>query len=434
MEYHRVENHVLAAINQVYQCLLTIKKLRDKYSLKHDESRDILGTSDLGPDSKDLGLEITSEIPGSVPLFQNSRIATDIAADASLRQRRAKTMSFFRKVTFSWSLKDDSSDHSRVMAHIQTLNSCNNALRECLPPQQRHAADRLINVKALSLSDSPPELQGLGTAASTVPNNPLHDQIYQAMTVKAKRVDESSRSISHQDLKQGLIDEETLEFDRDAVSDRIMAQHRRTASQPPQTVIVEWTHFHSSLPEEDLELLNERIALLCAILRSAGHPYFPALPLCAGFFRRSRTDFGLAYHLPPFATPSQPPRSLYSLLPRNKYSVGTKKQSTGILPSLEQRYELAAALADAVVSLLSVDWMHKTITSHNIVLYHQSHSAGGNITMSRIDFSQPQLLGFGLARRERPGERTIDLRDGGLSPWRFWQHPELVLPPFHQTT
>lgn len=154
MEYRRVENHVLTAINQVYQCLLAIKKLRDKRSLELDD-RDNGGTPDIR-DSRDLGLEVTSEIPGSVPLFQNTRVTTEIINSTSLCQRRAKTTSFFRKVTFTWSLKDDSSDRDRIMAHIQTLNSCNNGLRECLPPQQWHAADRLTNVKALSLSDSPP--------------------------------------------------------------------------------------------------------------------------------------------------------------------------------------------------------------------------------------------------------------------------------------
>lgn len=184
-------------------------------------------------------------------------------------------------------------------------------------------------------------------------------------------------------------------------------------------MILEWVTFQPFLDEDDLDLLKERIALLCTLLQSAGHPYFPNLPLCTGFFQQTRTSFALVYQLPPFAAPSPPPGSLYSLLPRNKYSVEGEKPTApnNLLPSLEQRYELAAAIADGVLSLLSVDWMHKTITSRNIVLYHAS---------GHLDFASPQLLGFGLARRERPSERTIDLREGGLSPWRFWQHPELV--------
>lgn len=83
----------------------------------------------------DVDLGVTNNLPGSVPLFQNTRVATEVAKAMSLRQRRAKTISFFRKVTFTWSLKDDTNDRDRVMAHIQTLKSCKDALREFLPQQ-----------------------------------------------------------------------------------------------------------------------------------------------------------------------------------------------------------------------------------------------------------------------------------------------------------
>ncbi|KAH8699369.1 hypothetical protein GQ44DRAFT_733237 [Phaeosphaeriaceae sp. PMI808] len=428
MEYHRVESHVLTVISQVYQCLQGLQKLREKYSLQADRSN--VDAPHHLPDPPGFELRANSHLPASIPLFQNTRVASEVAKDTGLRQRRALTISFFRKVTFTWSLKDDTNDRDRVMAHIQTLKTCNDALREFLPKQQQHAADRLINVKALSLSESPSDLKGIGGAASLV-HDQFHDQIYQAMMIKARRVDESSQDISAKELEQVVVDIATLTFDSDEpsanmstdISRRVMAQYKPSAHDP-QPTILEWITFPLSLAEEDLDLLRERIALLCTLLRSAGHPYFPALPLCTGFFQQTRTSFALVYQLPPFAAPSQPPRSLYSLLPRNKYSVVAEKPSAPsatnmVLPSLEQRYELAAALADAVLSLLSVDWMHKTITSRNVVLYHSR-----DVSVGRVDFASPQLLGFGLARRERPGERTIDLRDGGLSPWRFWQHPE----------
>ncbi|KAG7286779.1 hypothetical protein NEMBOFW57_009095 [Staphylotrichum longicolle] len=404
MDYHRIENHVLTVISQVYECLQAIQKMREKYSLQNDAD-DVESTS-----PSELNRKAVDNIPSGVLLFQNTRVAAEITREMGIRQRRAKTMSFFRKVTFTWSLKDDASDHNRLIGHVQTLKACNDALRELLPQQQRQAADRLINVKALALTDSAPELQGIGDAASAL-HSPLHDQIFQAMMIKAKRVGESSQELSAEELDRTRLKSETLVFDRDdgitttGIPHRIMAQHRPNA-QTTEAVIIEWATFNASLPEEDLELLNERIAHLCTLLRSAGHPYFPALPLCTGFFRQGRTSFALVYQLPHFAVPAQPPRSLYSLLPRNKYSDAAEKASTNsnitALPTLEQRYELAAALADAVLSLISVNWMHKTITSRNVVLYpSREHSAVG---LNRIGFGSPQLLGFGLARRERPGE------------------------------
>ncbi|KAF9767616.1 hypothetical protein IL306_015198 [Fusarium sp. DS 682] len=390
MDYGRVKRHVLMVVSQAYQCLQMLQKLRDKYSL-HDD----IGHVNAPGLPNTLTVQTNREIPAADPLFQNNQVAAELSKDVNLRQHRARTISFFRRVNFTWSFKDDTNDRDKVMTHIQTLKSCNDALRECLPPPQRQAADRLVNMKALALSASPSDLKGIGSAASTI-RDQLHGQIYQAMVVKARRVDESSQRVTDTELEQ-------IEMDSTA---------------EPLSVILEWVTFHSSLAEDDLKLLRERIALLCILLRSAGHPYFPALPLCTGFFQQTRTSFVVVYQLPPFAAPSSPPRSLYSLLPRNKYSVEGEKPMAhnNFLPSLEQRYELAAALTDGVLSLLSVDWMHKTITSRNVVLYHAS---------GHLDFASPQLLGFGLARRDRPGERTVDLREGGLSPWRFWQHPEL---------
>jgi hypothetical protein len=87
--------------------------------------------------------------------------------------------------------------------------------------------------------------------------------------------------------------------------------------------------------------------------------------------------------------------------------------------------------------------MHKTINSRNIALYNarpaitattspKSAPFAGTGLTSRLDFRAPQLLGFGLARRERPDERTIDLREGGRSPWRFWLHPKLRSEGLHR--
>ncbi|KAM6523070.1 hypothetical protein FSOLCH5_003690 [Fusarium solani] len=420
MDYGRVERHVLMVISQAYQCLQMLQKLREKYSL-HDD----IGHVNAAGLSNSLAVQTNHEIPAADPLFQNNQIAAELSKDVNLRQRRARTIGFFRRVNFTWSFKDDTNDRDKVMTHIQTLKSCNDALRECLSPPQRQAADRLVNMKTLALSASPSDLKGIGSAASTI-HDELHSRIYQAMVVKARRVDESSQRVTDKELEQIEMDSTAFVFESHdtgtstGISKRVLAQHAAVGSQlsEPLSVILEWVTFHSSLTEDDLNLLKERIALLCTLLRSAGYPYFPSLPLCTGFFQQTRTSFVVVYQLPPFAAPSSPPRSLYSLLPRNKYSVEGEKPTApnNFLPSLEQRYELAAALADGVLSLLSVDWMHKTITSRNVVLYHAS---------GHLDFASPQLLGFGLARRERPGERTVDLREGGPSPWRFWQHPEL---------
>ncbi|RYP28166.1 hypothetical protein DL767_007314 [Monosporascus sp. MG133] len=426
MDYERVERHIYTILGQAHQCLRELQKLREKYAL-HD------GDDDRGIDASIPGkVWVNNEIPAAEPLFQNRQIAKALSKDASMRQSRTKAVSFYRRVNFTWSFKDDTNDRDIVMSHIQTLKDCNDALRECLPPLQQQAADRLVSLKTLTLSSSASDLKGIGNAASSV-HDSFHDQIYQAVMLKARRVDASSQRVSSKELEEVEID--SSKFSVGGQEADYYPQSSNTRVLAKYVDSIQWVSFNAALTEDDLDLLKERIAILCTLLRSAGHPYFSALPLCKGFFEKTRTCFALAYQLPPFAASDQPPCSLYSILPRNKHSVTGEKvsASNSVLPTLEQRYDLAAALAEGVLSLLSVDWMHKTINSRNVALYNARPASSSPVSApftgtgltSRLDFCSPQLLGFGLARRERQGERTVDLRDGGQSPWRYWLHPKL---------
>lgn len=225
MDYDRVERHVLTVISQTYQCLQMLQKLREKYSL-HDDI-DHVNAAELTNSST---VRTNIEIPAADLLFQNSQVAAELSKDVNLRQRRAKAVSFFRRVNFTWSFKDDTNDRDRVMTHIQTLKACNDALRECLRPPERQTADRLVNMKTLALSASPSDLKGIGSAASTI-HDQLHSQIYQAVMVKARRVDESSQRVTDQELEQIEMESTAFAFDSHdtgtstGISKRVLAQH-----------------------------------------------------------------------------------------------------------------------------------------------------------------------------------------------------------------
>jgi hypothetical protein len=135
MEYERVERHVLTIIGEVYHCLQQLEKFRSKYSLGAGDLVDAGHAPDVAPPVT------TSAVPGVQPLFQNLRIANAVSKDLRSRQRRAKVVSFFRKVNFAWSLFEDTSDKEKIIAHVQTLKYCNDTLRECLPPVDRQIAD-----------------------------------------------------------------------------------------------------------------------------------------------------------------------------------------------------------------------------------------------------------------------------------------------------
>lgn len=192
--------------------------------------------------------------------------------------------------------------------------------------------------------------------------------------------------------------------------------------------MVEGTQFPDSLPDADIQLLHRQIATLTVLLKLAGQPYFKTLPSCHGYIRYSHTQFGLVYSLPDSADPNREPIPLYSLLPttsrRNLAPFGMNKRiSRNTLPTLEERYRPAHAIADAVFSLLSVSWVHKRLCSWNILLF-RSQGGGAGAGASTIDFTRPLVVGFGVSRRETQGEATVDTRDPD-SPLRPWQHPDL---------
>lgn len=184
---------------------------------------------------------------------------------------------------------------------------------------------------------------------------------------------------------------------------------------------MEFTTFDERLSADECLILKSRIGQLCELLVRLDRPSTLLLPLSLGFLQYHRTQFALAYHLPEYADPHRDALSLYLIIRANKRSVPDMK-SKQLWPTLEKRYQLASVLAEGLLSLLNVSWVHKALNSANIVLFHEIGS------VHAVDFSRPQMMGFGVARPERPGEPTVDVRSLN-SPWSLWQHPELRQGP-----
>lgn len=156
---------------------------------------------------------------------------------------------------------------------------------------------------------------------------------------------------------------------------------------------------------------------MCSLLADPDVPSSMLLPHCVGYVQQSQSCFIFAYELPQFASPHEKAISLYSILRGGDRSAHNMK-GTLRFPSLDERYQLAAVLADGLLSLLSMNWVHKGLNSNNIVMFYEKNSP------KVVTYSKPQMMGFGIARPEEPGETTIDVRSLD-SPFSLWQHPEL---------
>lgn len=81
-------------------------------------------------------------------------------------------------------------------------------------------------------------------------------------------------------------------------------------------------------------------------------------------------------------------------------------------PTLGERFKLAHTLAETVFQLHSVDWLHKSIRSENVLLPRKE---------SKINYSTPYLVGFEFSRVE--SERSTTERDDILDR-DIYRHPD----------
>ncbi|RGP64981.1 hypothetical protein FSPOR_7595 [Fusarium sporotrichioides] len=426
LDYKTVEETILRIISEVHRCLEKLEKLRKKYAMDLD-SASTLSPTPPGQNSQVITPSLTAPagLKHAHPLFSSPKIAATLSRDAIIRQQRSRAVSFFRKVNFGWSLSNDVSDKLKIEEAVKMLKDLNDNLELILPTYKQGEngtglAARLISLKLLSIAAEPTELRNIGeTMGKQAAHVELYQAIHTAAMIKAKRLEGGS---SPSELQQMALDLGMIvgpQVPSKGIQTRTLCKMVSDGS----VVLTEGTQYPESLPDTEIEVLKERIAGLALLLKLAGQPYFKALPSCHGYIRHGHTQFGLVYTLPDSADPTREPTSLYSLLPttsrKNLDKFGmTKRLSRNTLPTLEERYRLAHALSDGILSLLSVSWLHKSLCSWNVLLFRSRTSQG------TIDFDKPLIVGFGVSRREKPEEVTIDTRDLD-SPLQLWQHPDL---------
>ena len=168
-----------------------------------------------------------------------------------------------------------------------------------------------------------------------------------------------------------------------------------TPGERSRRVWVEWREYDVTAHQEILQNQRDdsldgspsntptRIDKLVAMLNDPHKPPSLRAPRCLGYFDNSTNDrlpgASLGFVL---SIPTQTATSPLSL--RQLIHLRTK-------PSLTDRIALAKAIANCLMSLHSVNWLHKGLRSHNIVLFPDS-------TTDDVDYASPTLSGFGYSR------------------------------------
>ncbi|KAK2764197.1 hypothetical protein CKAH01_15803 [Colletotrichum kahawae] len=160
-----------------------------------------------------------------------------------------------------------------------------------------------------------------------------------------------------------------------------------------ESVIIEWKPYDASWQGQKGIALTGRILNISHLLNSETKPVELLTLKCLGFFDDpQRNAYGFVFRLPPESTSSSTDVQIVSL----KALLDTPSPEN--LPTLEDRYNAAYALALSLSVIHGMSWLHKSIRSQNVLF---PISASG-----RPVWSRPYIVGFEFSRPDGVDESS----------------------------
>ncbi|KZF26463.1 hypothetical protein L228DRAFT_279660 [Xylona heveae TC161] len=328
-------------LRELYNTITDFNKLQDRYGLR-DES-----TADL---EKTIG---------------NKAVARGLREELKLRARWVVT------------------DKDKFELLLQDLKDFNDGLEKLFPPTRIATLQRTWTHELLDVAQRDVAQLGLLERAS--------DGIYPSLNTFAK-LKQLRINLEEKEPTKKIMSTSTLKIPRESVvipTTNIITDGKRSygsyirpvpansnqkpklksfkskpASSPgapiPEDVLIEFIEYDSSMDMDARLILYQRVFNLASMTQNASlrHPDLHTLD-CYGYFDDPSCErYGLVYKNPQ----TEPLRTLTSLV--EDPNIRT--------PDLDERIRLAHTLAIALWSCHSLDWLHKTFCSFNILFPHAS--------------------------------------------------------------
>lgn len=181
--------------------------------------------------------------------------------------------------------------------------------------------------------------------------------------------------------------------------------------QVPQPVWVEWRNYtQHGADEVVIEKLYDRVAAITQQLSQDKPDAFRTLTCCGFFHDQSRGAFGIIFDIPrPIGIFE--PQTLHALI---EATTDDRK----LWPDLDDRFKLASTLASSLLELHTVGWLHKDLTSSNVVFFPEKH-----VPQCQI-MRDPFLVGFNYSRPDDPSAFSE-----GPAASNYYQHPRYLNDP-----
>ncbi|KAK5445378.1 hypothetical protein LTS15_010159 [Exophiala xenobiotica] len=134
---------------------------------------------------------------------------------------------------------------------------------------------------------------------------------------------------------------------------------------------------------------KNRVEALAKLLHQPKELIF-RIPPCVGWrYLPEHHAVSFVFEIKP--KPAAPPKSLLELLSH-------REQKSGWMPSLGERFQLAAALSSCIAQLHMVSWLHESLRSENILFFPDVDPMALSANDTIIDFSSPWIFGFEFSR------------------------------------
>ncbi|KAI9892908.1 MAG: hypothetical protein M1814_001067 [Vezdaea aestivalis] len=388
---------VTDTLHQLESLLTDAKKLHDSYGLSMQEISD----------SSTLELQVSETSIGRML----SRLKPDFCS-ASARAISAQP-SPLKKL--KWAARDQDKAKS-LIAEIKDFNDC---LDGFLERAERDFIKYGLAALLRDLVTHTPDTSDLETIRQLA--RPAEVVNYEALSVAMrlkqvrltvgldKRPEETSgtKSIAPIELKVVRLRSKHMRYDPTTHS----GVNRELGFYRSRRVLIEWKRT-SNTPQAHLHSRIEGLALLLGHVK---HPSFHTLH-CLGFLQDDVTkQYAFVFQLDnnPTAGLREVPMMAREL---NDLFAESRR------PSLTERIHIASTLSETVLQLHTTGWLHKGISSRNVLFLEEGH-----LNWIRCSAKGPYLAGYEYARADSPTEITETTSSG--SELEVYHHPDLSAYP-----
>ncbi|KAL7817820.1 prion-inhibition and propagation domain-containing protein [Trichoderma gracile] len=385
-------------LEQLHGTVTDFKKLQDRYGLV-DEAATGGKSSGSGRDGDDDVSPAARKGSRDEGRKMNGLKMTSMSSSTTSERSWRKELGLRTK----WVI----GDKDKFANLLKDLKDFNDGLEALFPPSQVPSFQRAWTHHLLDRAQRDvAELSLLENASSGI-----YPQLTNSATLKKLRINlDSKPQASFKPtfaLRIGLSSLEIPEEDASSSSRRRCHAHHVTAG----NVLIEWIDYDRDEVDERVAHVR-RLDDLARMMHSASesHPDLHSID-CLGYTDdASRSRYGLIYKSP------SPSHSALDAL------IASPDLKT---PDLDARVRLARTLAVALWSLHSLDWLHKSLCSSNILFFPSAFSASGLSPTAAAalvpDVERPYLAGFAASRPELDVALSVAPRNPSIE--ELHRHP-----------